>query len=77
MCLCYFVQRIDKIAKYTGNEAVKENITSNTYKHNKFNKEFTQYSRATSPGAAFSGGLSIMFSKQSFYNSELNLSLTQ
>ena len=27
MCLCYFMQRIDKIKKYIGNEAVKENIT--------------------------------------------------
>lgn len=77
MCLCYFVQRIDKISKYTGNEVVKENITGNTYKHNKINKEFTQYSWAMSPGLALSSALSIMFSKQIFYNGELNLSLTQ
>lgn len=71
------MQEIEKIVKYTGNEVVKENIIGNTYKHNKFNKEFTQYSWAMSPGPAFSGGLSIMCSEQSFYNSELNLSLIE
>jgi len=71
------MQQINKIAKYTCNEAVQENIIRNTYKHNKFNKEFTQYSWDRSPGPAFNGGLSIMFLKQSFYNGELNLSLTQ
>ena len=71
------MQRINNIAKYTDTKAVRENTTGKTYKHNKFNKEFTQYYWATYPGPAFSGGLSIMFSKQSFYNNELNLSLTQ
>jgi len=72
------MQWIDKIAKYTDTKAVRENTIGKTYKHNKFNKEFTQYSWAMSPSLAFSGGLSInMFSKQSFYNSELDLSLTQ
>jgi len=52
--------------KYTRKEAVKENITGNTYKHNKFNNEFTQYSWATSPGPTFNGGLSIMFSRKVF-----------
>ena len=28
MCLCYFMQWIDKIAKYTGTKVVRENITS-------------------------------------------------
>ena len=37
-----------------------KNIIDNTHKHNKFNKEFTQHSWATSPGLAFSGDLSIM-----------------
>ena len=71
------MQWIDKIAKYADVEVVIENTIGKTYKHNEFNKEFTQYSWAASPGPAFSGGFSIMFSKQSFYNSELNLSLTQ
>ena len=54
-----------------------KNIMDNTHKHNKFNKEFTQHSWATSPSPTFNGGLSIMFSNKSFYNGELNLSLTQ
>ncbi len=71
------MQWIDKIEKYTEPEEVRENTIGKTYKHNNFNKEFTQYSWAKSPILAFSGGLSIMFSKQSFYNSELYLSLAQ
>ena len=71
------MQQIDKIVKYTGTKAVSEKHNRQTCKHNKFNKEFTQYSWATSPCPAFNGSLYIMFSKQSFYNSELNLSLTQ
>ena len=70
------MQRINKIAKYTNTEVVREYTTRKTYKHNKFNKEFTQHSWATSPSPAFSGDLSIMSSKTEFYNSELNLSLT-
>ena len=54
-----------------------KNIIDNTHKHNKFNKEFTQHSWATSPGPAFNGDLSIMSSKIEFYSSELKLSLTQ
>ena len=61
------MQQIDKIEKYADTEAVRKNTIGKTYKHNKFNKEFTQYSGATSPSSAFSGGLSIMFSKQSFF----------
>ena len=56
------MQQIDKITKYTNIEVVRENTIRKTYKHNKFNKEFTQYSWATSPGPTFSGGLSIMSS---------------
>jgi len=66
MCLCYFVQRIDKITKYIGNEVVKENRAGNAYKHNKFNKEFTEYSWDMSTGPAFNGGLSSMFSSRVF-----------
>ena len=54
--------------KYIDNEAVKE-YKDNTHKHNKFNKEFTQHSWATSPGPAFSGDLSIMSSTTEFYKS--------
>ena len=41
MCLCYFMQQIDKIVKYIDTEEVRENIIDKTYKHNKFNKDFT------------------------------------
>jgi len=56
-------------------ETVRETRYANT-KHNKFNKEFTQSSWATSPSLAFSGGLFYYVLKHRFYNKELNLSLT-
>jgi len=45
--------------KYTSTETVREH-SKKTHKHNKFNKEFTQFSWAMSLGLAFSGGLSIV-----------------
>ena len=69
------MQWIDKIAKYTDTETVREH-SKQTHKHKKFNKEFTQSSWAMSPDLAFSGGLSIVSSKANFFNNELKLSIT-
>ena len=69
------MQWIDKILKYKDNEAVKVHNRKNAYKHNKFNKEFTQYSWATSPGPTFSGGLSIILQVEFLQQYELNLRL--
>jgi len=77
MCLCYFMQRIDKIAKYTHTEVVRENTI---VKH--VNTTSLIRSSHNAPGLRLLVQPSvvaslIMFSKQSFYNSEINLSLTQ
>ena len=50
------MQQINNITKYTDTKTVREQ-SKQTHKHNKFNKEFTQSSWATSPSPAFNGGL--------------------
>ena len=66
MCLCYFMQWIDKIVKYIDTEAIKENIA---FKH--VNKKSLIRSSPNAPELRLlvqpsSGGLSIMFSSRVF-----------
>lgn len=75
MWQCYFMQWIDKIVKYIDNEAIKDYNRQTHKKHNKFNKDFIQYSWATSPGLAFRSDLSIMSSSIVLQYYELNLRL--
>jgi len=77
VCLCYFRQQIDKIAKYIDTRKVennKENTVSKC-KNTKINKEFTLFSRATSLVQPSVVAFIYCVFKVENYNEELNLSL--
>ena len=74
VCLCYFRQRIDQIAKYTdtGNmENNKRNIVSK-YKNTTINKDFTLSSMATSLVQLSVVAFFYCVFKVENYNEELN-----
>lgn len=73
MLLMQWINNISRIHSHWGNQR-KHN--SQTCKQNKFNKEFTQCSWATSPGPSFQWWPLYYVFKQSFYNNELDSSLT-
>jgi len=76
MCLCYLCNRSIRLIEYIDTEAIQRKHNSQTCKQNKFNKEFTQCSWATSPGPTFQWWPLYYVFKQIFYIIELDWSLT-